>query len=140
LSAWFLFSGDLNTNVDFSNLIFFFYKYKINIENSKNSARLEINFIKVCPEIALKKFFFWKNVVLYEIVKSKRSTIEVNVILSGIFLNPLNQVFRMEKIKWNANQFHANLGWFRCSFFLSGRRIGIDRVMPEWPLAEKSGL
>ena len=47
-----------------------------------------------------------RGLMLYEIVKSKRSTIEVNVILSGIFLNPLNLVFRMEKIKWNANQFH----------------------------------
>jgi hypothetical protein len=36
----------------------------------KNSACLEINFIKICPEIALK-YFFEKNVVLYEIYSKK---------------------------------------------------------------------
>jgi hypothetical protein len=28
--------------------------YQTNKQNSKNSACLEINFIKICPEIALK--------------------------------------------------------------------------------------
>jgi hypothetical protein len=39
--------------------------YQINKSNSKNSACLEINFIKIYPEIALK-YFLEKNVVLYE--------------------------------------------------------------------------
>jgi hypothetical protein len=30
--------------------------YQINKLNSKNSACLEINFIKICPEIALKYY------------------------------------------------------------------------------------
>jgi hypothetical protein len=34
--------------------------YQINKYNSKNSACLEINFIKICAEIALKFFFFLK--------------------------------------------------------------------------------
>jgi hypothetical protein len=34
--------------------------YQINKYNSKNSACLEINFIKICSEIALKIFFFLK--------------------------------------------------------------------------------
>jgi hypothetical protein len=39
--------------------------YQINKYNSKNSACLEINFIKIYKKIALK-YFFEKNVVLYE--------------------------------------------------------------------------
>ena len=44
--------------------------YQINKYNSKNSTCREINFIKICQEIALK-FCFWKNVVLYEIYSKK---------------------------------------------------------------------
>jgi hypothetical protein len=44
--------------------------YQINKYNSKNSACLEINFIKICSEIALK-YFFEKNMVLYEIYSKK---------------------------------------------------------------------
>jgi hypothetical protein len=44
--------------------------YQISKENSKNSACLEINFIKICPEIALK-YCFENNVVLYEIYSKK---------------------------------------------------------------------
>ena len=36
-----------------------------------NSACLETNFIKICPEIALKYFFLKKNVVLYVIYSKK---------------------------------------------------------------------
>jgi hypothetical protein len=43
--------------------------YQINKSNSKNSACLEINFIKIYPEIALKYFFekMWLN----DIIKKK---------------------------------------------------------------------
>jgi hypothetical protein len=43
--------------------------YQINKYNSKNSACLEINFIKICSEIALN--FFFLNMVLYEIYSKK---------------------------------------------------------------------
>jgi hypothetical protein len=46
-----VFSGSSNQNNAHTNY------YQINKWNSKNSACLDINFIKVCPEIALKYFF-----------------------------------------------------------------------------------
>jgi hypothetical protein len=46
--------------------------YQINIENSKNSACLEINFIKVCPEIALKYFLEKMWFYMKYIVKNRR--------------------------------------------------------------------
>ena len=50
--------------------------YQITKNNSNNSACPEINFIKICPEIALE-YFFEKNVVLYEIY-SKKSRVANN--------------------------------------------------------------
>ena len=53
------------------------------LHQKKNSACLEINFIKICPEIALKYFFFL-NVVLYEIY-SKKSKV-TNTYVHGLYL------------------------------------------------------
>jgi hypothetical protein len=47
LSAWFLFSGNLNTNVDFSNFILDKIYSKLDVRKQ----------IKICPETALKYFF-----------------------------------------------------------------------------------
>jgi hypothetical protein len=46
--------------------------YQINKYNSKKSACFQINFIKICPEIALKYFF--ENILFYMkyIVKNGR--------------------------------------------------------------------
>jgi hypothetical protein len=46
--------------------------YQINKYNSKNSACFEINFIKNCPEIALKYFFEKMWFYMIYIVKNLR--------------------------------------------------------------------
>jgi hypothetical protein len=57
--------------------------YQISKYNSKNSACLQINFIKIYPEIALK-YFFEKNVVLYEIYNKKSKV--TNTYVHGLCL------------------------------------------------------
>ena len=59
------------------------YYYQTNKWNSKNSACLQINFIKICQEIALK-IFFWKKVVLYEIYRKKSKV--TNTYVNGLYI------------------------------------------------------
>jgi hypothetical protein len=55
--------------------------YQINKYNSKNSACLEINFIKICPEIVLKYYFdkMWFY-MKYIVNKSKVTNTYVHVL------------------------------------------------------------
>jgi hypothetical protein len=46
--------------------------YQLNKYNSKNSACLQINFIKICPEIAIKYFFEKMWFYMKYIVKNRR--------------------------------------------------------------------
>ena len=74
--------------------------YQINKLNSKNSACLGMNFIKICPEIALK-YLFEKNVVLYELY-SKKSKV-TNTYVHGLYVLTVNVIFggtRTRSTKW----------------------------------------
>jgi hypothetical protein len=59
--------------------------YQINKYNSKNSACLEINFIKICPEIVLKYYFdkMWFY-MKYIVNKSKVTNTYVHVLYTLI--------------------------------------------------------
>jgi hypothetical protein len=54
------------------------------------SACLQINFIKICPEITLK-YFFEINVILYEIYSKKSKVTNTNMSMDCISWGTENQ-------------------------------------------------